>query len=119
MREVADGVYRLGSKYHNFYFIADGGKATVVDAEASKEIGKLDAGLLSPGMTPADVELIVLTHAHADHIGFANEASVEGTLVKAHVDEAPRARGDTHGYTVSAGRRRCGSPPYGTCFLLS
>ncbi len=118
MREVADGVYRLGSKYHNFYFITDGGKATLVDAGASKEIGKLDTGLLSLGMSRADVELIVLTHAHADHIGFANEASGEGTLVKAHADEAPRVR-DTHGYSVAPGKLPLWRPAiWGLLFAL-
>lgn len=101
MHEVAEGVYRLGSKYHNFYVITEGGKATVIDAGASKELVKLESGLLSLGLRRSDVEVIVLTHAHADHIGFAAEASETGTIVKSHVEEAPLARGDRKGYAVT------------------
>ncbi len=100
MQEVAEGVYRLGSKYHNFYAITEGGKATVIDAGASKEISKLDACLASLGMRRQAVELILLTHAHSDHIGFAAEANGSGTAVKSHEDEAPFVRGDKRGYSV-------------------
>lgn len=100
MQQVADGVFRLGSRYHNFYVLIEGGKATVIDAGGSKEIAKLDQGLGLLGMTRNDVEVILLTHAHADHIGFASQASEAGTSVKAHEAEAPFVRGDKSGHSV-------------------
>ena len=42
MHQVGEGIYRLGTVIHNFYVIAEGGKATVVDAGCSKEFPKLE-----------------------------------------------------------------------------
>lgn len=100
MRRVSDDIYRLGSRYHNYYLLIDGGKATAVDAGCSKELPSLVKGLAQLGMELRDVEAILLTHAHADHLGFAKEASDLGTAVKAHEIEAPMARGDEKGYAV-------------------
>jgi glyoxylase-like metal-dependent hydrolase (beta-lactamase superfamily II) len=79
MDEVGNGIFRLGTDIHNFYVITEGGKATVVDAGCSKELPKLEQGLASIGMMLDDVEAIILTHAHTDHIGFAAEANASGT----------------------------------------
>jgi len=97
MDQVGDGIYRLGTVIHNFYVIADGGKATVVDAGCSKELPKLEQGLASIGMKRDDVEAIILTHAHADHIGFAQEANAAGTEVRTSEIEGPIATGDQVG----------------------
>ena len=94
MQQVAENVYRLGTAYHNFYLLTERGKATVVDAGASKELPKLEVGLTSLGMKRDDVEAIILTHAHADHIGFAAEAQAAGTEVRTSEVEAPLATGE-------------------------
>ncbi len=97
MHQVGDGIYRLGTAIHNFYLITEGGKATVVDAGCSKELPKLEQGLASIGMKRDDVEAIILTHAHADHIGFAAEAQAAGTEVRISEIEEPIATGDQVG----------------------
>jgi glyoxylase-like metal-dependent hydrolase (beta-lactamase superfamily II) len=97
MHQVGDGIYRLGTAIHNFYLITEGGKATVVDAGCSKELPKLEQGLGSIGMRRDDVEAIILTHAHADHIGFAAEANSAGTEVRTSEIEGPIATGDQVG----------------------
>ena len=104
MKQIADGIHRLGSAHHNYYVVTEGGKATVIDAGGSKDMPQLVEGLASLGLAPTDVEAIVLTHAHADHIGFAAEASRGGTTVKTHEREAPIARGDEEGYSISMGK---------------
>ncbi|MCP3976749.1 MAG: MBL fold metallo-hydrolase [bacterium] len=100
MKQVADNIYRLGTAHHNFYLLTEGGKATVIDAGCSKELPKLEEGLASIGLMRDDVEAIILTHAHADHIGFAAEAQKSGTEVRTHEVEAPIATGDVEGHAV-------------------
>ncbi len=100
MQQVGDGVYRLGTDIHNFYLLTDGGKATVVDAGCSKELPKLEAGLASIGMKRDDVEAIIMTHAHADHIGFAAEANDAGTEVRTSEVEGPIATGNQKVHAV-------------------
>ena len=97
MEHVSESIYRLGTAIHNFYVIIEGGKATVVDAGCSKELSKLDEGLASLGMNLGDVEAIILTHAHPDHMGFAGEANAAGTEVRVSELEAPIATGDQVG----------------------
>ena len=45
MEQVAEGLYRLGRKHHNFHLIVAGGRATVVDAGGSRELPLLRAAL--------------------------------------------------------------------------
>ena len=101
MQQVAENIYRLGSAHHNFFMLTEGGKATVVDAGCSKEFTKLEQLLASLGMKRDDVEGILLTHAHADHIGFAAEAHAKGIEVRASEPEQPIAVGEVTGHAVT------------------
>ncbi len=94
MEQVAEGIHRLGSRFHNFYVVVDQGAATVVDAGCSREWAALVDGLGRIDLEPGDVKGILLTHAHVDHIGFAAEASGHGLLVHTHPIEAQAARGE-------------------------
>jgi glyoxylase-like metal-dependent hydrolase (beta-lactamase superfamily II) len=100
MIEIADRTYRLGSSHHNFYVLTEGGKATVVDAGCFKEWPTLVAGLGEIGLGADDVEAIIVTHAHADHIGFGREAQENGLRVQVHEDEETRALGTYEGTTA-------------------
>lgn len=97
MQQVADGIHRLGTSVHGFYILAEGGKATVVDAGCSREWTKLVSGLAELGLKPEDVEAILITHVHADHFGFAAKAATEGLRVKVHEDDLARAEGRYEG----------------------
>lgn len=94
MRAVDEGIYRLGSRHHNFYVMTEGGKATVVDSGARRDYSQLVSGLASVRLGLGDVEVILITHAHTDHMGSAAEAARGGVSVKGHEAEIPVLRGD-------------------------
>lgn len=97
MKQVVDGIFRLGRKYHNFYLIIEKGAATVIDAGGSRELPLLEAALAANGLTLDDVEALLLTHGHSDHIGFAGRAAEFGVAVKVHEKEGPLIRDFTAG----------------------
>jgi glyoxylase-like metal-dependent hydrolase (beta-lactamase superfamily II) len=76
-QQVADGVVRLGTDVVNWYLVEQAGKVTVVDAGAPAYRPQLEPGLRALGRRPDDVEAVVLTHAHADHIGVAEKLRTE------------------------------------------
>jgi glyoxylase-like metal-dependent hydrolase (beta-lactamase superfamily II) len=71
MQKVADGVYRLGSRWVNFYLVEEGDALTVVDAGFPGYAGQVTTALQELGRAYSDVKAIVLTHTHVDHIGGA------------------------------------------------
>jgi len=68
---VAPGVYRCGTALVNWYLVSADDGVTVVDAGLPKYREQLPAALQLIGRSLRDVRAIVLTHAHADHMGFA------------------------------------------------
>lgn len=101
MESVADGITRLGTTMHNFYLIEEGGKFTVIDAGCSKELPTLVRALERLGGTLDDVEALLVTHAHADHFGFAKEAQDKGVELRIHEDDVDRATGTFGGKALS------------------
>jgi glyoxylase-like metal-dependent hydrolase (beta-lactamase superfamily II) len=86
--EIASGVWRLGTELVNWYLVEEGGRLTVVDAGAPKYRPQLDAALARLGRGLGDVAAIVLTHAHSDHTGFAEQLRGEsGVPVYVHPDD--------------------------------
>ena len=89
-RNVADGVHRIGEHFVNWDLIEEDGRLTVVDAGLPASWHSLLKALNGIGRSPGDVEALVLTHAHFDHIGFAERARVElGIPVWVHENDAP------------------------------
>ena len=96
--ETAPGVDRVTGGVTNFYLVEDGGKLTVIDAGTPADWGLLQGALAARGKTANDVEAVLLTHAHADHTGFAERArSQAGATVWVHEDDAQVARGGKPG----------------------
>jgi glyoxylase-like metal-dependent hydrolase (beta-lactamase superfamily II) len=90
---VAEGVHRVEDAYTNFYVVEDGGRLTVVDACVPRAWSALHDALGALGRAPGDIEALVLTHAHFDHLGFAERARAElGVPVHVHVNDAPLTR---------------------------
>ncbi|MFA7265980.1 MAG: MBL fold metallo-hydrolase [Candidatus Nanopelagicales bacterium] len=74
--EMTPGVFRfptLGDYINTIAFVEDDGSVTLVDCGLKQAPPRIVAGLREIGKVPADVQRIVLTHAHNDHAGGAAE----------------------------------------------
>jgi len=86
-------IHRAGTELVNWYLLEEGGKVTIVDAGLPTYRRQLERALHEIGRALEDVEAIVLTHAHIDHVGFSQLLQDErGTPVYAHVDELAQAQ---------------------------
>ncbi len=95
--EVADRVYRLGAELVNWFIIEDGGKLTILDAGNPNQYEQLPKAVAKLGRTLDDVEAVILTHAHGDHLGSAARIKEEaGATVHVHHDDVALARGEAH-----------------------
>ncbi len=93
--EVADRIRRLGAELVNWFIVEDGGKLILVDAGNPKQYDQLPAALASLGWSMADIEAVVLTHAHGDHLGSSARIKDEsGAAVRVHHGDAALARGE-------------------------
>jgi glyoxylase-like metal-dependent hydrolase (beta-lactamase superfamily II) len=69
--EVADGVYRLGTRWINFHLIAEDGEFTLVDAGYPGYWKQLTQAIEAIGARLEAIRAVILTHHHADHVGTA------------------------------------------------
>jgi glyoxylase-like metal-dependent hydrolase (beta-lactamase superfamily II) len=93
MTEVAAGIHRLTNGVSNFYLIEESGKLVLVDAGAPKDWSLLSQTVQELGRDLGDLEAVLLTHAHSDHTGFAEQARTStGARVWVHQDDVQMAR---------------------------
>lgn len=97
MQNVGDGVHRLGAKLVNWYVVEEAGKLTVIDAGNPNQYAQLPDAVARLGRSIGDVEAIVLTHAHGDHLGSSARIKQEsGATVHVHEGDEALARGKAH-----------------------
>ena len=91
--QVAEGVHRLGSRLINYYLVEDGDALTLVDAGLPGLRPSLDSTLAALGRSLGDIQAVVLTHAHGDHVGIAEKVRSEaGVPVYVHRADETLAR---------------------------
>lgn len=92
--QVAEGVHRFGPDLVNWYAVVDGGRVTLVDSGLTGDASHIVSDLAGIGVTPDQVEAVVLTHGHADHAGGAELVrTMSGAHVHVHRDDAKLAGG--------------------------
>jgi glyoxylase-like metal-dependent hydrolase (beta-lactamase superfamily II) len=69
--EIAEGVYRLGTGWVNFYLVAEDAEFTLIDAGYPGYWKYLSAALDALGAGPEAIRAVIVTHHHADHAGTA------------------------------------------------
>ncbi len=91
--DVAPGVHRIEDSFVNWYLIEEDGKLTAVDAGLPASWQSLMSTVRTLGRTVSDLQAVVLTHAHYDHVGFAERARSElGVPVYVHPGDEPLTR---------------------------
>lgn len=91
--DVAPGVHRIEDAYTNWYLVEGDDGLTVVDCGVPTSWGSFLDAVKAIGRTTDDVRAVVLTHAHFDHVGFAERARRElGVPIHVHENDAPLTR---------------------------
>jgi glyoxylase-like metal-dependent hydrolase (beta-lactamase superfamily II) len=91
--EVAPGVHRIEDAYTNWYLVEGDDGLTVVDCGVPTSWASFLDAVKTIGRTTDDVRAVVLTHAHFDHVGFAERARTElGVPVHVHENDVPLTR---------------------------
>lgn len=92
--EVGPGVHHARTKHVSWTLVMEGAAVTLVDTGYPRDRERLLRSLELVARRPSDVEALVLTHGHPDHIGSAEHLrSVHGVPVLAHAQEVANASG--------------------------
>jgi glyoxylase-like metal-dependent hydrolase (beta-lactamase superfamily II) len=97
MRVIAEGVYLLeGNRGCNIYLLVSDDVMALVDTGQGSNASQVASQIELAGLDPSDLGLIVITHAHPDHIGgLAALADRLGADILSHRLEAPVIEGRT------------------------
>jgi glyoxylase-like metal-dependent hydrolase (beta-lactamase superfamily II) len=84
---LAPGVHRLGNALVNCFLVEDGNRMTLVDGGLPAFRRQLNEYLRSLGRSVADIDAVILTHAHGDHVGIVESVRTDAPAT-VHVHEA-------------------------------
>ncbi len=94
LERVTDRVHRIRDRFVNLY-VVDAGSVVLVDTGTKTAEPLVRAGLRELGKEVADIEFILLTHHHLDHVGTAGiwkrEADADLAI---HADDAKVIAGE-------------------------
>jgi glyoxylase-like metal-dependent hydrolase (beta-lactamase superfamily II) len=93
---IVDGVHRILKGYVNAYLIEADDGLTIVDTGMPKRLEHIMGAVRALGHAPGDVNTILLTHHHVDHMGtLARLARTTGATVYAPAIDGAIIRGQT------------------------
>src|SRR6266508_4479376 len=116
--EVAEGVYRLGTRWVNFYLVREGGEFTLIDAGYPGYWRYLVGAIEALGTSPEAIRAVIVTHHHADHAGTAERLrTTAGSRVLAGEGDAWIVAGKYPSHASPGFYRRCSWRRSGIGFL--
>jgi glyoxylase-like metal-dependent hydrolase (beta-lactamase superfamily II) len=95
--EVTNGIHRLTRGIANFYLIEESSGVILVDAGTPRDWRMFVSQMQQLGHDLNDLDAVLVTHAHADHTGFAERArsAARGSVWIHQEDEAGVTTGET------------------------
>jgi glyoxylase-like metal-dependent hydrolase (beta-lactamase superfamily II) len=109
--EIAPGVYRLGSRWANFYLVVEDGTGLLVDSGYPGYLSQLEATAQAMIGRLSGMGAVLVTHHHVDHAGTAEAVrSQVGAAVVVGVEDAPIVRGEHPSHPPSGFWRQAWRP---------
>lgn len=100
-------IFRIKMPRVNAWLARHGGRWLLVDSGKPKTSGALFDGIAGACLKPRDISLLIITHAHYDHVGAAGRLKREtGAPIAIHGEEAGLLR--TGGFEISDGLNALG-----------
>lgn len=94
--KVFENVHLVDGTTANVYLVLRGDRVALIDTGLPGEHVKVLNYLEGLGFAPQDVDLIIVTHGHRDHIGSLGALKeITGARVAAHREEIPYMMGET------------------------
>jgi len=92
--QPVEGIHRFASVYTNSYLLEEGGRLTLIDGGLPGDWNAFSSCLSRIGHKLEDIEAVLITHHHLDHIGNAERLRSRGARVFSHPADASRIRGE-------------------------
>jgi glyoxylase-like metal-dependent hydrolase (beta-lactamase superfamily II) len=106
-RRITRGVYRLGSRWANFYLVVDGDEALLIDAGYPGYFKQLKQATTMLGFGLETIRAVLVTHHHVDHAGTAGAVRAHAdAAVLVHENDAPKVRGERPSHPPSGFYRK-------------
>src|SRR4051812_38602572 len=88
--DVVPGVHRIEDSFTNWYLVEQDSRLTIVDCGVPSSWDSFQDALGRIGRSQDDVEAVVLTHGHFDHVGIAERIRSQlGVPVYVHENDVP------------------------------
>jgi glyoxylase-like metal-dependent hydrolase (beta-lactamase superfamily II) len=105
LERVTDRVYRVRDRFVNLY-VVDAGQVILVDTGTKSAGPRIRATLRELGKEVADIDAVLLTHHHLDHVGTAGVWKREaGAELAIHEDDAKVLAGEERRRGTGVGLR--------------
>lgn len=107
MKRISNNIYQISLGWVNAFVIEDNG-LTLIDTGPKDSAGKIFSAIKNGGKNPYDIKRIILTHAHPDHSGSAEEMKrMLRVPVMAHREDAQIMR-----YGIACRKEVCLTPGF-------